>query len=179
MPRQGPLCPSATKYHSFLTGWGTKVGTMFSPPSTLRDSQGRGLKFIFHLLFREFLTRKTASAFNRDGIIFKRQFERPSTVVVSSVLHVAGYGPVANVHGVDITRITWVSNFLEPSLVGSDSGNGCWCDGSAVGSVGPNGPTAKDNGTESNKPSLRMAHGRCACRPFYVSCTGGNKCFSL
>jgi hypothetical protein len=81
---------------------------MSIPPqtaSTLRNSQGRRLKFVVHLLLREFLRRKITHAFNRDGIILERQFERPGAVFVIGELHVGGHGPVANGHGVDITKI--------------------------------------------------------------------------
>ena len=71
----------------------------------LRDPQGGRLKFIVHLLFREFLGREIAGAFNRDRIILDRQFERPGAVFVLGVLHVAGDSPVGNIHGVDVVNI--------------------------------------------------------------------------
>jgi hypothetical protein len=58
------------------------------------------------LLLREFLGRKIIHAFDWDRIILERQFERPSTVFVVCELHLGGYGSVANVHGVDIIKIS-------------------------------------------------------------------------
>jgi len=72
--------------------------------STLRDSQGGRLKFVAYLLFREFPGREITDALNRGRIIFKRQFERPSAVFVLGVLYVGGYGPVADMHGVDVSN---------------------------------------------------------------------------
>jgi hypothetical protein len=45
---------------------------------TFCDSKRRRLKFVVHLLFREFFGREITDAFNRDGIILERQFERSS-----------------------------------------------------------------------------------------------------
>jgi len=73
---------------------------------TLRDSQGRCVKFVVHLLFREFLGREIAGAFNRDRIFVERQFERPGAVFVVGVLDVGGDCAVADVHGVDIIKIS-------------------------------------------------------------------------
>ena len=77
--RQSELCPIETKYDVFLTGWGTKLGTLFDAqnvsssrlpqtPSPLRVSQGCRLEFIGRLLLREFLGREILDAFNR-GIV--------------------------------------------------------------------------------------------------------------
>jgi hypothetical protein len=60
------------------------------------------VEFVVHLFFRKFLGREITDALNRYGIILERQFERPGAVFVVGVLHVGGYGTVANGHGVDI-----------------------------------------------------------------------------
>jgi hypothetical protein len=73
---------------------------------TLRDSQGRRLELIVHLFFREFLGGKISHALNRDRIILECQFERPGSVFVFGVFHVAGDGTVGDVHGVDIIKIS-------------------------------------------------------------------------
>jgi len=64
------------------------------------------VKFIARLLFRKFLGRETADAFNRYGIVLERQFERPSAVFVVGVIHVGGDGAVGNLHRVDVIRIS-------------------------------------------------------------------------
>ena len=71
----------------------------------LRDPQGGRLKFIVHLFLRELLGREIAGAFNRDRIIFERQFEGPGAVVVFGVLYLTGDSPVGNIHGVDVINI--------------------------------------------------------------------------
>ncbi len=63
------------------------------------------MKFIVHLFFREFLGREIAGAFNRDRIIFDRQFERPSAIFVVDILHLTADGPVGNIHGVDVINL--------------------------------------------------------------------------
>ncbi len=74
-------------------------------PLTLGDSQGGRVKLIVHLLLRKFLAREITHALNRDRIILECQFERPGAVFVLGVLHVAGDGPVGNIHGVDVINI--------------------------------------------------------------------------
>lgn len=86
--------------------------------STLGDSQGGRLKFVVHLLLREFFGREFIHPFNRDGIVFQSQFKRPGGVFVFRVFHFAGYGTVADIHVADITRIRQTSTFLGPSQVG-------------------------------------------------------------
>ena len=69
------------------------------------DPQGGRLKFVVHLVFREFLGREIRRNLNRGRIILESQVERPSAVFVFGVLHVAGYRPVGNIHGADIIKI--------------------------------------------------------------------------
>ena len=80
--------------------------------SPLRVSQRRRLEFVVHLFFSEFLGRETTDTLNRYGIILERQFERPRTVFVVGVLHVAGDGAVGNTHRVDVIRISRLQLFV-------------------------------------------------------------------
>jgi hypothetical protein len=49
--------------------------------SPLRDSQGRRLKLVVHLLFCAFFGREISDAFNRDGIILEPLLERPNRLM--------------------------------------------------------------------------------------------------
>src|ERR1700677_2524976 len=83
-------------------------------PSSSRVSQGRGLQFVVHLFFREFLGREISHALNRNRVILQRQFERPGAVFVFGVLYLA----VADTHGVDIIKIGGANMRITFQVVG-------------------------------------------------------------
>jgi hypothetical protein len=64
------------------------------------------LEFVVDLFFREFLGREITHTLNWDRIILEHQFERPGAVFVVGVLHVGGYGPIGDIHGVDNINIS-------------------------------------------------------------------------